>query len=409
MVVVGAGPSGCIAAKHAAEGGASTLVIEKDREVGIPVRCAGLISRRAIEESELREREVKLFTVNRIKGAVIHSPGYDLRIEAREHAYVIKRDCFDKALAEDARNSGAEIITGCRVVGIRHSSWGLSVEAVKAGGGREEIGAKVVIGADGVRAGVARLAGIKLTRNLLSCAQIEGCYDGESAYAEIFAGRRIAPGFFAWAIPLNDHTARIGLCMDDKFSSPHSTPVRLLTRLLSSEPHMVKRYRGSCSSHHGYTGGAIPIAAGLKLQKTVKLMHGNTSGILLVGDAAAQVKPITGGGVYYGLRSGKIAGEVAAKAVSAGDMHMLKDYERRWHKEIGKEIIFGAWVHRLRCVLDDGDLERILRALGRERRRVEEGGDMDYPSRILVGFIKKPEFIILGMKNIIRYILAIVD
>ncbi|MCD6210286.1 MAG: hypothetical protein J7J01_05255, partial [Methanophagales archaeon] len=115
------------------------------------------------------------------------------------------------------------------------------------------------------------------------------------------------------------------------------------------------------------------------------------------------VKPISGGGVYYGLRCGKIAGEVAAKAASTGDMQLLKHYDRRWHREIGKEIAFGIWVHRLRCVLGDDDLDRIFRALGRERRRVEEKGDMDYPSLILREFIKEPEFIKLAVKNIIRY------
>jgi len=57
----------------------------------------------------------------------------------------------------------------------------------------------------------------------------------------------------------------------------------------------------------------------------------------------------------------------------------------------------------LRCVLGDDDLDRIFRALGRERRRVEEKGDMDYPSLILREFIKEPEFIKLAVKNIIRY------
>ena len=393
-----------MAAKYAAKGGASTLIIEKDPEIGIPVHCAGLISKRAVEESELKE--VRTFIMNRIKGAIIHSPNYDMQLEARESAYAIMRDHFDRALAKEAMNSGAEIITGCKVVGIKLSGGELRIQIVdtKTKGKMEEIGAKVVIGADGVRAGVAEMAGMGVKRNLLSCVQVEGYYDSEGVYAEIFASREIAPGFFAWAIPLNDRIARIGLCIDKRFSSPYSTPLAFLKRFLLHEPHMAKRYRGS---YYRYTGGVIPIAAGLKPQKTVKIVKdrgkGRGKGILLVGDAAAQVKPISGGGVYYGLRCGKIAGEVAAKAASTGDMQLLKHYDRRWHREIGKEIAFGIWVHRLRCVLGDDDLDRIFRALGRERRRVEEKGDMDYPSLILREFIKEPEFIKLAVKNIIRY------
>jgi len=389
-----------MAAKYAAKSGVSTLIIEKDPEIGIPVRCAGLISKRAVEESELKG--VRTFIMNRLKGAIIHSPNYDMQLEARESAYAIRRDLFDKALAKEAMNSGAEIITGCKVVGIRMSEGELRIHVEASNGKKDEIGAKVVIGADGVRAGVARMAGMKIMRNLLSCVQVEGSYDSEGAYAEVFVGREIAPGFFAWAIPLDDRIARIGLCIDKRFSSPHSTPLAFLKRFMLHEPRMAKRYRGT---YFSYTGGAIPIAAGLKRQKTVKMkmMKDGGVGILLVGDAAAQVKPITGGGVYYGLRCGKIAGEVAAEAASTGDMQVLKHYDRRWRREIGKEIAFGIWVHRLRCVLGDDDLDRIFRALGRERRRVEKKGDMDYPSLILREFIKEPEFIKLAVKNIIRY------
>jgi len=389
-----------MAAKYAAKSGVSTLIIEKDPEIGIPVRCAGLISKRAVEESELKG--VRNFIRNRLKGAIIHSPNYDMQLEARESAYAIRRDLFDRALAKEAMNSGAEIITGCKVVGIRMSEGELRIHVDTSNGKKEEIGAKVVIGADGVRAGVARMAGMKIMRNLLSCVQVEGSYDSEGAYAEVFVGREIAPGFFAWAIPLDDRIARIGLCIDKRYSSPHTTPLAFLKRFMLHEPRMAKRYRGA---YFSYTGGAIPIAAGLKRQKTVKMkmMKDGGVGILLVGDAAAQVKPITGGGVYYGLRCGKIAGEVAAEAASTGDMQVLKHYDRRWRREIGKEIAFGIWVHRLRCMLGDDDLDRIFRALGRERRRVEEKGDMDYPSLILREFIKEPEFIKLAVKNIIRY------
>jgi len=399
VVVVGAGPAGCMAAKYAAKSGASTLIIEKNREIGIPVHCAGLISKRAVEESELTGN--RSFIRNRIRGAIIHSPNYEMQLEAREDAYAIMRERFDRALAKEAMNSGAEIVTGCKVVGIRLSGGELRIQTVDTSKGKkEEMGAKVVIGADGVRAGVAKMTGMRIRRNLLSCAQVEGHYDSEGAYAEVFAGREIAPGFFAWVIPLDDQIARIGLCIDKRFSSPHSTPFALLKRFLS-QPYVARRYRGSYS----YIGGAIPLAAGLKRQKTVKIVkdRGKDRGILLVGDAAAQVKPITGGGVYYGLRCGKIAGEVAAEAASTGDMQVLRHYERRWRREIGKEIAFGIWVHRLRCVLGDDDFDRIFHALGRKRRSIEEKGDMDYPSLILSEFIKEPGFIKLAVKNIIRY------
>ncbi len=409
VVVVGGGPAGCMAAKYAAKEGASTLILEEDAEIGEPVQCAGLISKRAIEESEIKNGSS--FINCELKGAIIHSHSYELKIESpspEKRAFAIKRDIFDKELAEAALNEGADIILKSKVKSVKGKGGGskLTLMAATTGAhvkGEKEIKAKVVIGADGARSVVAKIAGLNVTKNFLNCVQIEGGYEIEEAFAEIFVGKTTAPGFFAWVIPIDENTARIGLCIDKRFS-PHPNPLLFLKTNLSEHPIIAKKYKGTQSN---FTAGTIPIPGGAGFwhkQRIAKMVNG--TGVLLVGDAAAQVKPITGGGVYYGMKCGKIAGKTAAKACSEGAMEVLREYEKGCREEIGKEIAFGQKVHRLRCALSDDDFDTICHALSKYdmMQLITNRGDMDYPSYLFRELLKNPGIFKLMGRNIIRYL-----
>jgi len=139
-------------------------------------------------------------------------------------------------------------------------------------------------------------------------------------------------------------------------------------------------------------------------KKTTHVAH--SSGVLLVGDAAAQIKPITGGGVYYGLRCGKLAGEQAAQACLTDDMTVLHDYERRWRCEFGREIAFGLMVHRLRCVMNDTDYDTLIRTISESElvERIYAKGDMDYPSLALRGLVRNPQLLPLMARSLVKYL-----
>jgi len=362
IVVVGGGPAGCMAAKYAAKAGASTLIIEENSAIGEPVQCAGLISKRAIEESELKN--IGSFVNRELKGAIVHSQSHELRIESLspdKRAFAIRRDIFDGELAKAAMDEGAELILNSKV---------------------------------------KRMAGLTVTKNFLNCVQIEGQYEIHEPVADIFVGKTIAPGFFAWVIPIGETTARIGLCIDKRFS-PHPNPLPFLKRILSEHPIIAAKYKGTQSK---FTAGAIPIPT--ERQKTVKTEDG--TGILLVGDAAAQIKPVTGGGVYYGMKCGKIAGEAAARACLERNMELLDGYEKRWQEEIGAEMAFGLKIHRLRCALGDKDFDRMCQALSKYDmiQRITNRGDMDYPSFVFHELLKNPNIFMLMAKSIIKYLYA---
>jgi digeranylgeranylglycerophospholipid reductase len=405
VVVVGGGPAGCMAAKYAAQAGASTLIVEDDTEIGKPVQCAGLISTRALEESELRNRNP---IVNcEIKGAVVYSPSYQLTLESpTQRAFAIRRNVFDQELAKAAQKAGADLILKCRVKQVHHTAGERELTLTTATeNGTQKIRAPVVIGADGVKSTVAQSAGLTVAQHNLTCVQIEGEYVTEEGFAEIFVGKTVAPGFFAWSIPLGtENRARIGLCVDKRFS-PHTNPLVFLKRILAQHPVIARKYNGTEFSR---TAGKIPIpvTAGLRGQRRKTAKVNKETGLLLVGDAAAQIKPITGGGVYYGLKCGKIAGELAAQACLTGDMTVLNDYDRRWQKELGKEIAVGLKVHRLRCVMSDEDLDTIVRTLSQSEilRRIHREGDMDYPSVLFRELLANPSLVRVMARNILRYL-----
>jgi digeranylgeranylglycerophospholipid reductase len=404
VVVVGAGPAGCMAAKYAAKAGASALLLEEHRAIGEPVHCAGLLSKRALEESELHNYAP--FMAAEITGAVVRSPSAELLLESPDkHAFAVRRNSFDRELANAAQDAGVEIRLASRVKELQRGGETVRITAATTSG-TEEVRARVVIGADGVRSTVAKLAGLEVAQRNLTCVQVEGAYEtGRAGFAEILVGKSIAPGFFAWAIPLGaDNTARIGLCID-KRCAPHPNPAHFLTQLLRQHPLIAKRAREPPLSR---TAGMIPLprppTRSGRWPRTVTIAEG--TGILLVGDAAAQIKPISGGGVYYGMKCGKLAGEIAARACGTGKFGVLNEYERRWRAELGKEIAFGLQIHRLRCVLRDEDFDTVIRTLSQAElaHRLHEAGDIDYPSLVFRGLLTNPGLLKVMARNLPKYL-----
>jgi len=367
VAVIGAGPAGSMAAKKAAEGGASVVIFEEHPRAGWPVQCAGLLGLRAVEESELSPGS---FLIRPLRGAKVVSPGgLQLAFKAPEtKAWVVDRRIFDRALLAEAARAGAEVMMASPVTDLARSG-GRSVLTVGRGPDRRKVEAKVVISAEGAGARIAKKAGIGPPRELLSSAQAELPIEvDDPEMVEVFLGQEVAPGFFGWAIPAQEGVARVGLCCQEM-------GCHYLRRLLKS-PHIRSRIRG----------GPLHLAfGGLPLGPPPSTIAG---GLIAVGDAAGQVKPTSGGGIYPGLVSAKIAGTVAAAAVFEGDSSAarLSEYERRWRSALGREIRLGMIVHRLRAGMADSEADDLIRHLaGREDllRIIEEVGDIDRPSRAI--------------------------
>ncbi len=365
VAVVGAGPAGAVASKYAALNGARTLLIEEHASIGSPVECTGLISKAALMECEIGEGS---FVLAKMKGAFVYSPGGDeLAVRGKDvKAYVIDRKIFDRALVERALEAGVELMLKTRFTGLNED--GISV---LSSGESKEIQAGIVIGADGIMSSVGRAAGLPRCKKFLSGIQFEAPYYArDPEFVEIFTGNKFAPGFFGWAVPFAG-MARIGLAknMGDK-------PALHYLKKLIKHPVLASRYGGSCTEH---VVGGIPL--GLP-ERTV------TDNVMLVGDAAGQVKPTSGGGIYMGAECAKIAGEVAARAVIKEAS--TEEYEKRWRNEVERELAIGMIIHKSLGKLSDENLNEFIAFLNKPEisECITKYGDMDHPSVLLKELLK---------------------
>ncbi len=371
VVIVGAGPVGATAARYAALNGASVLLIEEHSSVGSPVECTGLLSTRAISECDVKPTND--FVLNSVKGAHIYSPnGICLPIDGgKTKAYVVSRKIFDRKLVDMAVDAGVDVSIKTRAVGLNRND-GRQELSVLQNGVPKIISANVIIGADGVRSNVARMAGLGQVRMVLSGIQIEAKYSSNNAdFVELFMGSQ-APGFFAWTVPLNEKVSRIGLAVSTG-NKMHA--VQYLNDLLNSGKGVAKRYGGGILD---LVYGGIPLGP---LEKTV------ADGVLIAGDAAGQVKPTSGGGIYTGAVCAKIAGEVAASAAIEKNTSedRLNEYEKRWRAKLGRELNIGMKIHEFMGGLSDNELDELLDSINTPiiLDLITEYGDMDHPSILI--------------------------
>jgi len=374
-----------MAAKYAARSGARVILLEEHSNVGWPVECAGLLGVGAMQESELA-----LGSVARqgMKGAAVFSPGGSrLDFKATSYkAWVVDRRLFDRALALDALRDGAELRLHSPVRGVSREE-GKSTLTLADG---QEIRSKVVISAEGVRARLARQAGLGPVKMILSGAQVEAPFAVEDPQkVEVHLDE--SPGLFAWVIPTGEETARIGLCTREKGCD--------LLRALLHKDLIRRRLLGSPAS---LTVGGLPLGPPAS---TV------TSGFMAVGDAAGHVKPTSGGGIYPGLVAAKIAGRVAAAAALEGDCSRkrLGEYERRWRAVLGRELKIGMKVNQILNRMSGPELDEVICYLNKRPellRAIEEHGDIDWPSRLLARMLLLLDWDAIRLAKLLRYVLG---
>ncbi len=369
VIVVGGGPVGSTAARYAAQEGAKVLLIEEHAVIGSPVGCTGLLSTRALKECDVEPSEE--FVLNSVRGAYVHPPsGNPLPIDGgRTKAYVVSRKMFDRKLFRMAIDTSVDVMLRTRAVGVQLSN-GEQILSVLERGKLKNIHSKVIIAADGVRSNMAKMAGLGNAHRIMPGIQIEAPYRSDDPdFVELFVGSR-APGLFAWTVPVNEHISRIGLATDS-IDGPET--YEYLQWLLKHNTHITPRYGGGQTD---IVFGGIPVGP---LHKTY------TDGIMIVGDAAGQVKPTSGGGIYTGAVCAKIAAEVAVSLEDDASAGNLQQYEKKWKASIGKELSMGMRIHDFIKGLSDSELDELLGAMNTSSilETITEYGDMDHPSVLI--------------------------
>ncbi len=357
IVIVGAGPAGSMTAKWAAKNGARVLMVEKRQEIGSPVRCGEGISRAWHDSVGLKLD--KKSVAWEVKGAKLVAPNgtpfyLGEKMAGDEVGIVIDRVFFDKQLARDAIKAGADlqlkasatklIKEGDKVVGVHVNSMD----------GSRDISCGCVVAADGFESQVGRWAGIDTSlapRDITTCFQYRLTnIDIEHEYCEFVLGSK-APGGYIWLFPKNEDTANVGIGM--QLTKLHETAdvKKHLDKFIQGDPRLRKGMPLELVS------GAVSICA--PIEKTIG------DGVLIVGDAARQIDPITGGGISNSCKSGKVAGEVLAKATRENDFSekSLMRYENGWRNLIENQL-YRNWLAKEKLVtLSDETFDKVIATL----------------------------------------------
>ncbi|RLI33244.1 hypothetical protein DRO53_05590, partial [Candidatus Bathyarchaeota archaeon] len=230
--------------------------------------------------------------------------------------------------------------------------------------------------------------------------EVEGFPLRRKDFVEVLLGNRFFPGFFGWIIPAGQRRVRLGLAVRENLKA---SPRFFLEKALKEHPYL-SRKAGNLKALRAY-GGSIPLHG-----PAGKTWH--PRGAFLVGDAAGQVKSTTGGGVYFSLLAGRLAGEAAAQTLENEPLKALKGYEKAWRKAFGRELSFTSKVRKMLDSLSDGDLDLLFRLAANPRilETVEAYGDTAYQSKVfqplvragLLEALKKPEDAFKAVKILIK-------
>jgi digeranylgeranylglycerophospholipid reductase len=355
VIVVGSGPAGSSTARFAAEAGAKVLIIERRAEVGVPVLCGEGISQKV---DTFKVLEGKRWIASKMEGARIFSPnGTNITLSAEyagsETGYVVYRDIFDQELARGAVKKGANIMLNTCAVGLLKKDG--KIKGVKVQHFDEEIDieADIVVGADGVESRIGKWAGIQTTLkpiDLETCAQYTLTnIDWDSPYCDFFLGKHVAPGGYVWIFPKGKDVANVGIGILASLSESGKA-LQLLDKFIASHPELKK------GQPIRLLTGADPVA------EPIESVRDN---LLLVGDAARHVDPITGGGLMTSIEGGKLAGEIIGKAVEKQrfDYQMLSEYETKWKVAFGKKLHRNYVAKEIMLDMEDKTLDMLADSL----------------------------------------------
>lgn len=325
--------------------GFDPLLLEEHSEVGRPVQCAGIVGRSTFDGMRLPISNRSILNV--IDGANVFFNGSSFQLHRQKVAYIVDREQFDKELSLK--------------LNIEYRTAVQEVHPIKDGyilkTNNGEYYADLVVGADGpnskVRKSLEFSSDLKLYRGYQLRLKMK---PKKNNYVEVHYIKPFT--LFTWIIPEGNGIVRVGTIAEN--------PYQELKKFLIDqkiEGEVVEKIAGT-----------IPIG-------TCELSKGKAA---LVGDAACQIKPITSGGIFYGMKSA----ELLADAIREGDLSL---YRKSWVEEFEQEIKLCLLARNVMENMGMDVLKRVFSYLAENAKLIEKVGDFENHSSVLWSLFSNPK------------------
>ena len=351
IIVVGSGPTGSMAALEAAKAGCTVCILEKTKEVGSPVRCGEAVGYSGLTQFMQPKKEWIASTIKSIQLVSPNNTSVDINFNL-ETGYILNRNVFDSDLSKMAVDAGAEIYTRAYVEGLIISDGFIKGVHFNFHGKKIKLLSNIVIGADGIDSRIGRWAGLKTfvkMRDMESCIQyyVENL-DVDQEQMRMYVGSKFAPGGYLWIFPKGNKAANIGLGISGKYSKEKSAKRYLDDFINNNFPNAL-----IVSSVCGGVPCPKPMSSPIE------------NGLMLAGDAAHQINPMTGGGIISGMKAGMIAGGVASEAIKKKDFSkkFFEKYPRKMFKDFGRNYERFYKIKTAVNQLNDNDLNMIAESV----------------------------------------------
>jgi len=334
--------------------------------------CSGIVGAECLRRFPAKDSDI----YRSASSAAVHGPSGRRLVLTRDEpqAYVLNRVAYVADFARRAQDAGATYLLGHTLHSLTVQQDGVTA-VVANGAGPQELRARAAVIASGFGSRLTRMAGLGQVRDFV--IGVQGEVEAPSVEGiELYLGRQLAPGFFAWLVPTSSGRAHLGL-LSRRDGARHFRRLLARMRELGKVTALVKP----------------PTRWGIPL-RPMSRSFGHR--VLAAGDAAGQVKPATGGGIYYSLLSSQIAAETLHEALDAGDLSesRLSRYEREWKRLLGQELRIGYGARRLFERMGDSQVDYLLSALAdgeaQSTLRQGPGASFDWHAGIIQTFMRLP-------------------
>lgn len=371
IIIVGGGHVGLYTAYQLARRGFQTLLLDQKKAIGERIVCTGIIGIEAFEKFSLPTDTI-LGSIQKVR---FYSPAgrfFDY-LPPNTLAHVVDRARFNRFFEAQLTRAGGRIQTQARVESIRIKKESVVVKIATDEGEEQSHEARVLILATGVNYKLFEWIGLEAPKSFLSGAQIHIPFKDED-WTSIYVGREVAPGSFAWTVPLETGVARVGLLSE-------RNPAFYLRRLLDR----IKP---------GWRDDVPESSMDLRPVVQNPIEKSFADRVLIVGEAAGQIKTTTGGGIYYGLLGADFAAETLEEAFRKNRFtaNALSPYDHRWKKAMGEELRFGYYFRKLFAKLTDEQIEELFDRMIQEEilNLAHQEAEFDWHKSLILSIFKIP-------------------